>query len=125
MNKAIVIFVIGAALAGLIIWGKSGSEEKASRDNVRIENGVQIVEILAKGGYRPRLTEAQAGIPTVVRVKTSSTFDCSRALRVPSQNINTILPQSGMYDIDLGSPEVGTFDALCSMGMYRFAVEFK
>lgn len=127
MNKAIVIFVIGVLIAGgiLVVKNGGGGDSDAPANNVSIVDGVQIVEVSAKGGYRPKKSVAQAGIPTIPRVKTSSTFDCSRAFRIPSMNYNTILPQSGNTDIDLGSPTAGTLNAMCSMGMYRLSVEFK
>lgn len=126
MNKAIVILVAGAMIAGAILLaGGKSSEEEVPAKNVSIVDGVQIVEIYAKGGYRPRKSFAQSGIPTIVRMKTSGTFDCSIALRIPDKNISTYLPQSGNTDFDIGTPEPGTLNGLCSMGMYRFAIEFK
>lgn len=126
MKTAIGIVIIGILGAGIIFLAKSGSANgNAPVNNVSVVNGVQIVEIGAKGGYRPRKSIAQAGIPTILRFKTSGTFDCSSALRIPSKNVSLFLPQSGETDIDIGTPEAGILDGLCSMGMYRFAVDFQ
>lgn len=127
MNKvATIILVIGAIAAlGIIFIGGGGGEE-AAVNNVKIVDGVQIVEITTKGGYRPKVSMAQAGLPTVLRFKTNGTFDCSIALRIPSQNVSSYLPQTGMTDFDIGSQSTGdTVSGMCSMGMYRFSVEFK
>jgi plastocyanin domain-containing protein len=125
MNKAILIVIAGAAVAGLIFFSGRGSGEEVAANNVRIVDGIQIVEITTKGGYRPRVSQAQAGIPTVIRFKTNGTFDCSIALRIPSENVSMYLPQTGNTDIDVGLPSVGSLQGMCSMGMYRFSVEFK
>jgi len=125
MKTALSIIVIGALAAGIIFLARGGASDATSFNNVKLENGVQIVEITAKGGYQPRKSVAQAGLPTVLRFKTKGTFDCSLALRIPSENVSTILPQSGNTDIDLGNVKTGTLQGLCAMGMYRFAVEFQ
>jgi len=125
MKTALGIIIIGALAAGIILLSKGGGSETASVDNVKVTEGVQIISLIAKGGYQPRKTIAQAGVPTVLRFQTNGTFDCSLALRIPGENVSTFLPQSGTTDIDIGSQEPGTLNGLCSMGMYRFAVEFK
>jgi plastocyanin domain-containing protein len=93
-------------------------------DNVRVVDGVQIIEIDAKGGYFPRRSVARAGIPTVLRFNTSGTFDCSAAVRIPSMNISKTLAQSGSTDIDIGIQATSTFKGTCAMGMYPFEVDF-
>lgn len=105
---------------------KGGDSAKvANADNVTIVDGVQIIEIRAKGGFHPRQSTAKAGIPTVLRFDTNGTFDCSSVVRVPSMDISQNLPQSGTTDIDLGTQEVSTLQGTCGMGMYPFEVEFK
>lgn len=85
----------------------------------------QIIEITAKGGYSPRTSVAKANIPTVLRVTTRGTFDCSAAIRIPSLGIAGTLPNTGSTDIDLGTPSVGVIRGTCSMGMYSFEIEFR
>jgi plastocyanin domain-containing protein len=93
--------------------------------NVSIENGKQIIVITAKAGYEPRATIAKADLPTILRVKTDNTFDCSSSLRIPSLNYFKNLPPSGATDIELPTESAGaTLKALCSMGMYSFSVNF-
>ncbi len=123
-----MILVIGILIAGgiFVLRKEKGNSEAAEPlNNVSIVDGIQIIEVSAKGGYRPKNSIAQAGIPTVLRMKTQSTFDCSGAFRIPSMSYSTFLPQTGTTDIELGSPEVGTLNAMCGMGMYRLSIEFK
>ena len=93
--------------------------------NVSFVNSVQIITLQVKGGYSPRQSVAQAGIPTVIRFVTNNTFDCSISIRLPSLNISQYLPQTGSTDINISTQSAGTFRGSCGMGMYPFEVEFK
>lgn len=110
----------------LIFGGRSGVEQKSvepSGNNVTTVDGKQIIEIQAKGGYLPRVTTAQSGIPTTLRINTSGTFDCSSAIRIPSLKVSKNLPATGVTDIDLGTLAPGTIAGNCSMGMYPFEIQ--
>lgn len=96
-----------------------------SVDNVTIEDGKQIIEVTAKGKYSPKLTAAKAGVPTVLRMKTMGTYDCTAALKIPSIGYENTLPPSGMTDIELPAQKPGaTIQGVCAMGMYNFKVQF-
>jgi plastocyanin domain-containing protein len=118
----IAILLIGGAL----FLASSGQNNTGSTNanNVSIVDGVQIIEINAKGGYQPRSSTAKAGLPTILRFNTNSTFDCSSSVRIPSMNISKSLPMSGVVDIDLGTREPGNLNGMCGMGMYRFDIKF-
>jgi hypothetical protein len=94
-------------------------------ENVITENGVQIINLQAKGGYSPQRTVARAGVPTVLRFSTNGTFDCSLSVRISSINYSKVLPQTGSTDVDLGVQKVGLFRGSCGMGMYPFEVDFQ
>lgn len=94
-------------------------------NNVSQENGIQIINLTAGGGYSPERSVAKAGMPTVIRFNTINTFDCSLSVRIPSKNINKFLPQTGSTDISIGTQPVGTFRGSCGMGMYPFEVDFR
>ena len=122
----------GFAFVGLMIllFGGVGGSGLPSMDgdgkNVSVENGVQIVEISAKGGYSPRKSVAKAGMPTILRINTKGTFDCSASLVIPSINYQENLPMSGITDVKLPLQTAGeTIQGFCSMGMYSFEVYFQ
>ena len=103
-------------------------EVPASEDNIHnvsIVDGKQIIEINTKGGYSPKLSEAKAGMPTILRFKTNGTFDCSSSVRIPSMNISKILPNTGTTDIAVNTPQAGLLQGTCGMGMFKFEVDFK
>ncbi|MEK7586649.1 MAG: hypothetical protein AAB453_02145 [Patescibacteria group bacterium] len=125
-NNLIAIGLALALIGANFIFSRNESNaEPPSIDNVKMENGVQIVELKAKGGYLPRRSLATAGLPTIIRFDTNGTFDCSSAVRIPSLNLSKNLVASGTTDLDVGTPQVGVLKGTCSMGMYPFEVNFK
>lgn len=131
-NKIIIAIILALsfiAIAFLITRTPEKTDDTANNEpqkyNVTESNGTQIIELKAKGGYTPRVTLAKAGIPTILRVNTSGTFDCSSAIRIPSLGVSKNLPQSGVTDIDLGTQKVGTLPGSCGMGMYPFEIRFE
>lgn len=128
MKTAIAIIIAVGIIGGAILLTKSGSnnsQEASNISNVTIVDGKQIIEIKAKGGYLPRVSIAKADTPTILRINTKGTFDCSSSVRIPSMNISQVLPNSGTIDIDLGSPKFGVLNGSCGMGMYPFEIEFQ
>jgi len=131
MKGIISAVVIASVFIGgaLILTRNNGASNTAVEsvvvNNVTVVDGVQIVEVTARGGYQPRRSVAKSGIPTVIRFNTKGTFDCSLSVRIPSMNISTFLPQTGSTDIDIGTGQVGTLSGSCGMGMYPFSVDFQ
>lgn len=127
-TTAIAIIVAAALIGGAIMFaGKSSStaDTSGSVNNVSVVDGKQVIEITAKGGYSPKRTIAKAGIPTVLRMETNGTFDCSSVVRVPSLGLFKNLPPSGSTDIDVGTPQAQLLKVVCGMGMYSFQIDFQ
>ena len=130
MNKTASIIIAIALVIGLgiLFFGQSknnsGSSGTQSAQNVEIRDGIQYVTITARGGYSPKVSTAQANIPTKLVVKTNGTYDCSASLVIRSIGYQKILPQTGEEVIDLGTPQSGTLQGLCGMGMYNFSINF-
>jgi plastocyanin domain-containing protein len=129
MNKtALVIVSLGLLVAiGIIFSGRWSSEAWPTEpgENVVITDGVQYITINARGGYSPRTSAAQSGLPTKLVVKTNGTYDCSLALVIRSIGYQKILSQTGEEVIDLGMAEAGSsLQGTCSMGMYSFLIKF-
>lgn len=126
MHLALIISAV--LIGGAIILSQStpnGSQNVPSADNVSIVDGQQIIDITAKGGYSPRVTIAKAGMPTIIRFKTSGTFDCSSFIRIPSMGVTKNLPPTGTTDIVITNPQAGPLQGMCGMGMYPFQVNFE
>lgn len=96
-----------------------------SAENVYLEDGVQVIEIKAKGGYTPAVTVAKAYKATILRMVTDDTFDCSSSVIIPDLKLRKRLPLSGSTDIQLPTiPENISITVYCGMGMYSFNLNF-
>lgn len=135
MKQKLIIIACVAFAGGLIfLASSSGQQTAASSKNsgsdtkvaaVQIVDGKQIIEVVAHGGYNPRDIVAKANIPTILRMKTSGTFDCSAAFVIPSLNIQKMLPQTGVTDFEIPAQTPGSnISATCGMGMYRLNINF-
>jgi Cu+-exporting ATPase len=126
-NTLIAVLIAGVLIGGALMLGngKTTSQTEASIANVSVVNGKQIIAISAKGGYSPALTAARADMPTVIKMDTQGTFDCSSSLAIPSLGLNKILPPSGQTEIEIPPQKAGTtMQGLCAMGMYNFSIQF-
>jgi len=133
MKKILISISIAAAIVIVFVLFSNKtpkvttySDTSKETPNVVMENDKQVIEIKAKGGYSPSLSIAKANVPTILRVTTNSSFDCSSALRIPAIGYSKNLPPTGTTDIELPTQAAGTtLKALCSMGMYNFSIQFK
>ena len=123
---SIVIAVLFISGAVFFAKGNGNSDVRGEAvNNVSMVDGKQVIEINAKGGYSPQLTTAKAGVPTVIKVATKGTFDCSSSLTLPKLGFRENLPPSGTTEIEVPAQTAGeTIEGICSMGMYNFTVNF-
>lgn len=92
---------------------------------ITIENGTQILNLTAKGGYFPQVIKAKADQASILRVKTTNTYDCSLALVIPKLGVRKSLPISGVTDFEISpQPKGSVIEGMCSMNMYRFRLAF-
>lgn len=128
MKSTLVAIIFAGVLIGgaFLLSNKPNTGISAEPgSNVSTIDGKQVITIDAKGGYAPAITHARAGVPTVLRVATTGTFDCSSALTIPAIGYKNNLPPSGMTDIEVPAQKSGTtMRGLCAMGMYNFQVQF-
>ncbi len=125
MKPTIISIFVAVVIIGGSFYFATRTPEVVSTANVSVTDGTQVIQIIAKGQYSPRITEAKAGIPTVLRVGTNGTFDCTSQLTVPSIGYRQMLPPTGTTDIALAAQKPGSkVRGICSMGMYNFEVRF-
>ena len=101
------------------------SQQESSSASLVDTSGKQILEVSVKGGYAPKVINAKAGTPTILRMESNGALGCERAFSIPKLNISKVLPTNGNTDIDLGSVKAGTkLLGTCSMGMYTMTINF-
>ena len=121
---AIFIFV-AAVITGAILFSGGEKDTGPSANNIKIKDGKQIITINAKGGYTPRITNAKADMPTVIKIDTRGTFDCSSSLVIPALNYRQNLPPSAETLVDVPAQKAGTsIRGMCSKGMFSFNINF-
>ena len=121
-----LVLIVAAVFLGSAGANKDQSKNIAGRKNIYMENGKQIIEITARGGYFPKLNIAQKGLPTIIRIKTDNTYDCSSSVSIPKIGLRKILQPAGVEDIAIAEKDaIGELDGLCGMGMYNFKIDFK
>ena len=127
-HTTVALVISGFLIGGALLLASPGSTTTPEPlvPTVSVVDGTQVIDITAKGGYSPRVVTAKAGIPTVVRVTTKGTFDCSASLVIPALSYQKFLQPSGVEEISLsGEQAQGTLQRLCSMGMYNFHIRFE
>lgn len=129
-TKTIISLAVSAVLIGWAFWIASPRStvdgDSGTLPTVAIVDGIQIIDITAKGGYSPRVVVAKAGVPTTLRMGTNGTFDCSASLVIPKLSYQKFLPPSGTTEVAISAEQAqGTLQGLCSMGMYSFQVRFQ
>jgi plastocyanin domain-containing protein len=132
VNKlTIIAFAITAVLIGWAFWVVSASPSPDATTGqaptaVVNADGTQVIDITAKGGYSPRIVTAKAGIPTILRVTTNGTFDCSASIVIPKLSYQKFMQPTGTTDIPIPAEQAqGTLQGLCAMGMYNFQIKFE
>ena len=127
MNKSILVSIcISLVLVFGAFWFASRAPGTDSGSAVSVVDGKQLIDITAKGGYSPRVILASAGVPTILRVATRGTFDCSASLVIPKLQYQKFLSPTGTEEIPISAEEAqGTMQGLCSMGMYNFQIKFQ
>lgn len=124
ISIVVSIVLIGGAFYFVSNGSVSSIGEGAQSQNIEVKDGVQYVTVIAKGGYSPRVSEVQAGLPTKLIIKTNGTYDCSAALIVRSVGFQKMLQPIGEEVIDLGVLQSGKkVSGVCGMGMYNFQIK--
>ncbi len=126
----IAVTVIVLLVGGFVIFSNDGAKnnEESAKDTevVTEENGIQYINMEARAGYTPSTVTAKANTPTVIRMKTKNTFDCSSSLVIPAINYQGLLQATGEEEIEVPLEKTtGKLQGLCGMGMYSFVINFQ
>ena len=122
LAMAAIILITGTVL----IKNNNPATTETTGENVSIVANQQIIALEAKGGFFPTMSVANAGVPSILRVSTNGTYDCSSALSIPSLSYRANLPPTGTTDIEIPAQTAGTtINGTCSMGMYSFSISFE
>lgn len=100
-------------------------DQGVGNNAVQISGGTQYITITAKGNYSPKSVQATANMPTVLRLQTNGTYDCTSSVTIPKLNYRSNLPPTGITEIPIAANvATGSLDVLCGMGMYSSVINF-
>lgn len=89
MAVDVIVVVAAVLLTGLLGWYFFGPK-RARRASV--EEGVQVVRVVVKGGYSPDVVEVVQGVPVRLLFDRQETGDCSSHVVFPDFKVNQALP---------------------------------
>ncbi len=70
-------------------------------------------------GYAPKISQAVAGQPITLIIKSKDLYTCAQGFTIPKLGIQKTLEPNGTTTIELAAQPKGTLAYTCSMGMYR------
>ncbi len=131
MKTKIILSVSALLLVGVLWFAlapKTASTPAAGGATPMIavqESGRQVIAIKVKEGYQPREVTAKAGVPLVLKMQTSGTFDCSATFAIPALGIREHLDPTGEKSIEIPAQKSGdTLTGVCGMGMFSLVIKF-
>lgn len=124
----IITIQSGFVLASLGAGASAGSNKINSQignngqpildKNVRIENGIQIVEMKINGyTYTPSEFTIAKGMPVEFRVDAKSAAGCARVITIPKLGITKSLSTTDINVIKFTPESIGNIGFSCTMGM--------
>ena len=115
MNGTDLLLVAGAlVLTGLLGWYFFGPKRS---HRAALEDGVQVLRVVVKGGYQPEVLEASAGIPVRILFDRQETGDCSSRVVIADYRINQPLPAFATTAVEFTPTASGVVDFACGMNM--------
>ena len=85
----------------------------------------QVIDIIVRGGYRPAVIDAEAGVPLRLVFHREETETCSERVVFSSPRIDRRLAPGVATVIDLPAQPVGEVRYTCGMGRYRGRIRFQ
>jgi hypothetical protein len=85
----------------------------------------QVIDIIVRGGYRPAMIDAQAGVPLRLIFHREETEACSERVVFSSPRIDRHLAPGVPTVVDLPAQPVGEVRYTCGMGRYRGRIRFQ
>ncbi|MBI2778119.1 MAG: cupredoxin domain-containing protein [Chloroflexi bacterium] len=85
--------------------------------------GRQVVEITVRGGYRPHVIRARAGVPLRIVFQRDDDDACSERVVFSAPRLDRRLAPAGMTTVDLPAQPAGEIRFTCGMGRYRGRIE--
>jgi len=114
----IVVVVLGLALVAGELWYFLGPRRSDSQASV-VDDGVQEVQVLVKGGYHPDVIPVEAGRPVRLVFYRDETADCSAQVVFEGLDIDRELPPFEKTAIEFTPYDPGDYHFRCGLSVIR------
>jgi len=120
--EQIITALISTALIGTIVWWFFGNHQSEAVD-AAVEGGVQKIQILVEGGYKPEVIRLKAGMPAELTFLRKSASSCFDEVLLPDFGKQAALPVNEPYTFTIKPDKPGTFTYSCGMHMFFGKIE--
>ena len=117
-TAALFVTVVGLGLAALVLWYFFFSARPAAAVAALL-GGVQVVDIVVKGGYTPAEIVVKRGQPVPLNFYRDEENSCSEELLLPAFHLRRELPAFQTTRVELLPQQAGRFGFTCGMVMLR------
>ncbi len=113
----LVVTMAGLAIIAWIVWyfwlwrGESVAAQTT--------DGVQIVDVIVKGGYQPASIVVKAGRPVRLNFTRREASLCGEEIVLPDFGKRAHLPENQSVSINVTPARPGEYEFTCGMNMYR------
>ncbi|KIF02292.1 hypothetical protein PL81_30830, partial [Streptomyces sp. RSD-27] len=110
----VVVVVVAVVVIGGLGWYFFGPRQAGS---ARLEDGVQRVDVVVRGGYSPNLIKVRQGTPLELVFDRQESGECTSRVLFPDLHVSAGLPAHTRTTVRLSPEQPGTFGFACGMNM--------
>jgi plastocyanin domain-containing protein len=114
----IIVTLIGLGIIGWIVWyfwlwkGESVTAQAGA-------GGLQVVDVMVKGGYQPSAIVVKLGQPLRLNFTRRESSPCGEEVVLPDFGKRAHLPENRTVPIEIVIEKPGEYEFTCGMNMYR------
>ncbi|MFJ5834109.1 heavy metal translocating P-type ATPase [Streptomyces sp. NPDC093089] len=110
----VVVVVASVGLVTVLGWYFFGPRKVGT---VRVEEGVQRVDVTVRGGYSPNLIKVRQGTPVELVFDRQEAGECTSRVVFPDLRVGAGLPAHTRTTVRLSPDRPGTYGFACGMNM--------
>ncbi|MFI9297121.1 heavy metal translocating P-type ATPase [Streptomyces gardneri] len=110
----VIVVVVAVGLIAVLGWYFFGPRKAGT---VRVEGGVQRVDVTVRGGYSPNLIKVHQGTPVELVFDRQEAGECTSRVVFPDLRVGAGLPAHTRTTVRLSPDRPGTYGFACGMNM--------